>query len=223
MLQRWYWSIIGTFTPVTVIVAMWLIVTGCSPSGPGPRPTMLATAQSQSTPTPATSPSTTSPGMPTSAEIWAELLQRTPFPYFTPLPPPAPTTLDGTYARFEPIESTPIPCRRCPDYKPEHGVWKLNLDKGIFRLVHHDTGWKSIASFTVSENRVVLFNDPYCPEDVGTYTWELNAGNLILKVIEDECAIRLRAKNLTIRPWLSCQPPSTEAGTGGQWSKPPGC
>ena len=112
-------------------------------------------------------------------------------------------------------------CRRCPDYVPEGGVWKLNLDKGIYRIFHEFTGWRSIGSFVVDGNQVQLFNDPTCMEAVGTYIWAVDAGALNLQVIEDECAIRMRAKNLTQLPWTLCPLSSMEAGAGR--NKPSGC
>ncbi len=160
----------------------------------------------------------TSVGTP-SSEIWSALHQRTPYPYTTPLPPPTPTFLDGMYAKFDPSEATPIPCRRCPDYKPERGVWKLSMDKGIYRVFYQVTGWRSMGSFTVSGDRLALFNDPCCIETVGIYKWKLESGQLSLEVVEDTCAIGLRAKNLTHVPWLSCQ----QLPAGGDGSRPPGC
>jgi len=71
--------------------------------------------------------------------------------------------------------------------------------------------------------QLLLANDPVCQEVVGVYTWKLEEGKLILKVIEDKCAIRLRAMNLTNLLWLSCLPPSTEADITDHWPKPPGC
>jgi hypothetical protein len=138
--------------------------------------------------------------------IWSELLQKTPFPHTAPLPARVPTALDGTYTKFDPKKTPPVPCRRCPDYVPQGGIWKLNLDKGIFRIFHESTGWRSIGS-----------------EVKGFYRWTLAQGRLSLQVVEDKCAIRQRAKNLTKLPWLSCQPPSMEAGSSGHWGKPPGC
>jgi hypothetical protein len=155
--------------------------------------------------------------------IWTELLQKTPFPHTSPLPPQVPTVLDGTYTKFDPKKTPPVPCRRCPDYAPQGGIWKLNLNKGIFRIFHEFTGWRSIGSFVVYENRVQLFNDPTCLEVTGSYTWTLKEGRLGLQVVEDKCAISLRAKNLTKLLWMSCQPPSMEAGFSGHWDKPPGC
>jgi len=155
--------------------------------------------------------------------IWAELLQKTPFPHTAPFPPRVRTALDGTYTKFDPKKTPPVPCRRCPDYAPEGGIWRLNLDNGIFRIFHELTGWRSIGSFVVDGNRVQLFNDPCCIEVTGSYTWTLKEGRLRLHVIQDECAIGLRAKNLTKLPWMSCQAPSMEAGFSGHWDKPPGC
>jgi hypothetical protein len=51
----------------------------------------------------------------------------------------------------------------------------------------------------------------------------MDAGQLILEVIHDECGFGLRAASLTAQPWLSCQPPSTEAAISDHWQKPPGC
>ncbi len=155
--------------------------------------------------------------------IWTELLQKTPYPHTAPLPPQRPTVLDGFYTKFDPKETPPVPCRRCPDYVPEGGIWKLNFDKGIYRIFHEFTGWRSIGSFVVDGNRVQLFNDPTCMEAVGTYIWTVDAGALILQVIEDECAIRMRAKNLTQLPWTLCPLSPMKAGTGTRRNKPPGC
>jgi hypothetical protein len=155
--------------------------------------------------------------------IWTDLLQKNPFPHTAPLPPGVRTALDGTFTKFDPKKTAPVPCRRCPDYAPEGGIYKLNLNKGVFRIFHEFTGWRSIGSFVVDGNRVQLFNDPTCIEVMGSYTWTLKKGRLILQVVEDQCAIGLRAKNLTKLPWMSCQPLSREAGFSGHWDKPPGC
>ena len=176
-----------------------------------------------SVPTPANTPLPSPADTPAPAEIWASLFQRTPFPYMTPLPPPERTILDGTYVKFDPRPGTPVPCRRCPDYAPEGGLWKINFDKGIFRIFYAARPWKSMTSFTVSGDRLLLFNDANCWEVVGIYTWKLENGRLTLQVVEDECAIRLRAMNLTEYPWLSCQPPNQEAAITGHWPVPPGC
>jgi hypothetical protein len=170
-------------------------------------------------------PETQSPETPAQANrvIWIELLQKTPFPHTAPLPPRHATVLDGFYTKFDPEKTPPVACRRCPDYVPEGGIWKLNFDKGIFRIFHEFSGWRSIGSFVVDGNQVHLFNDPTCMEPTGIYTWELKAGHLRFKVIDDQCAIGMRAKNLAQLPWTSCQPPAMEAGTSGHRNTPPGC
>ncbi len=148
--------------------------------------------------------------------IWTELLQKTPYPHNAPLPPDVRTVLDGTYVKFDPKNVPPVPCRRCPDYMPEGGIWKLNLDKGIFRIFHEVTGWRSLGSFIVDGNQLQLFNDPCCIEFKGLYRWTRADRRLILQAVEDRCAIGLRAKNLTQLPWRSCRPPSMETGTHDQ-------
>jgi hypothetical protein len=150
-------------------------------------------------------------------------VQSSPYPYTTPLPPPTPTLLDGLYTKLDPKEGTPVPCRRCPDYAPEGGIWTLYLEKGLFRVFHTVTGWRSVGSFTVSGDRITLFNDPTCHQEVGLYAWTLEAGALTLKVIEDKCAIGLRAMNLTRQPWAACRPPSLEAAVSDHWQMPLGC
>jgi hypothetical protein len=157
------------------------------------------------------------------ADLWAELFQRAPYPYTLPLPPAKATSVDGTYTKLEPKEIPPVHCRRCPDYAPEGGIWKLNLREGAFRIFHKLTGWKDMGSFIVSGDQLMLANDPVCHEVIGVYRWKLEEGKLILDVIEDKCAIGLRALNFTKLPWLSCQPPNIEAAATDHWPKPPGC
>jgi len=159
----------------------------------------------------------------TPAEKWSALLQRQPFPYRRELPAPERTPLDGTYTKLDPKKDPQVPCRRCPDYAPEGGIWKIQFDKGVFRIIHLSSGWKSIASFALEGDRLLLFNDPVCHETTGIYAWKAEEGQIVFRAIEDECAIRLRALNLTKQPWLSCCPPNTEAATTGHWPEPPGC
>jgi hypothetical protein len=151
------------------------------------------------------------------------MLERTPYPYTTPLPPADPTILDGTYVKFDPRPGTRAPCRRCPPYPPEGGVWRLNLDGGIFRVYHEITGWNTLGSFTVSGDQIKFFNDPHCYQDVGIYAWQLEAGELTLEAASDDCAFGLRAESLVALAWESCQPPSTEAAISNHWPTPVGC
>ena len=159
----------------------------------------------------------------TPGDAWSELLAREPYPFTLPLPPPRTTPVDATYVKFEPKEEPRIPCRRCPDYAPEGGIWKLSLSKGVFRIFHPASGWKDMGSFVVAEDKLVLANDPVCHETFGIYRWRLEDRTFTLEVIEDRCAIGLRAMNLAKFPWLSCQPPNVEAATTDHWPKPRGC
>jgi hypothetical protein len=95
----------------------------------------------------------------------------------------------------------------------------LQLDRGIYRIYYTVTGWRSLGSFTVEGDRVVLFNDPHCRSEVGEYTWLLEDGRLKLAEVEDPCPSNLpmRANNLTKQDWLACPAP------GGSGTPPPGC
>lgn len=166
-----------------------------------------------------------------SGRNWQTLLESTPFPYLIALPEPNQTVLDGTYTKVDPKQATPVPCKRCPDYAPEGGLWKLNLDRGVYKIYHEVTGWGSMGSYLIATDRessertvnLLLFNDPTCMEIVGVYTWTLTNGEFILNEVYDPCAIKLRAMNLTDMAWQSCQPPASGAETTGNWQKPPGC
>ena len=183
----------------------------------------LSCSSSTQTGAQAPEPSTVDMTNDAAAAIWDELLQKSPYPHAAPLPPAERTSLDGTYVKIDPKKTPPVPCRRCPDYAPQGGIWKLNLDRGVFRIFHEFTGWRSIGSFRVDGARATFFNDPYCMAVFGTYDWKLIGGRLQFQVVKDECAIRLRAKTLVNIPWLSCRMLTIETGGGEGRKKPPGC
>jgi hypothetical protein len=158
-----------------------------------------------------------------SRELWSELLLRQPYPYLIPLPVAKRSDLDGTYAKVVAAEAERVHCLRCPDYAPEGGVWKLNLDQGVFRIFHPESGWKSIGTYIVAKDRLLLTNDPTCIDEVGLYRWHLVNGRLTFEGIDDPCAIKLRAMNLAQQPWMSCRPPNIEAAVTEHWHKPEGC
>lgn len=159
----------------------------------------------------------------TADDIWKALQERTPFAYSLPLPPDKPTAIDGTYVKQEPIGAEHVHCLRCPDWLYEGGLWKLKFERGIYRVLHAEVGWRSIGSYAVAKDRLILFNDPSCTEGIGVYTWKLEKGMLTLQVIDDPCAIQLRGKNLAHLPWQNCQPPNIEAAVTDHWIKPKGC
>lgn len=146
-----------------------------------------------------------------------------PYPFTTPLPPSNPTSLDGLYAKIGNYPGTPVPCRRCPDYLAYEGAWTLWLERGVYRVHFLVTGWRSVGSFTLTRDQITFFNDPNCPNDIGTYEAQLHQGSLILQVIQDTCMFGLRSANFSASPWRSCVPPNLEAAVTDHWLKPPGC
>ncbi len=145
-------------------------------------------------------------------DVWDELLKATPYPHEFPLPDSTSSALDGTFAKLD--ESPPQfwTCYRCADYRPTGGLWKLQFDQGAMRIFYQITNWKSIASFTVEGNRLKIFNDPFCPHDVGEYEWKIEGGSLTLDVIQDGCAAELRKANLTKQVWKSCEANPQQVG-----------
>jgi hypothetical protein len=198
------------------------LAAGCGARPPAPAPTGTALPPSPP-PAQAASTATITAGPTATIDGWLELLGHMPHPFGTPLPPSEPTALDGLYVKLDPKEGTAVPCKRCPDYAPEGGVWKLLFDRGVYRIYHPGTGWRSIGSYTVNANRVALFNDPVCLDTTGWYTWDRAEGELVLMPEADPCGINLRALNLSKQPWQSCHPPNTEAAVSGHWPVPPGC
>jgi len=155
--------------------------------------------------------------------------ERTPHPYTTPLPAAEFTAIDGVYAKFD--ESWPQwwSCRRCADYRPAGGIWKLRFDQGVMRIHYNVTSWVSIASYTASGDRLFIFNDPYCPEAVGEYRWVLedrwglSDRRLVLQLVSDSCSFGLRGENLSAQLWESCFPPNDMTAVSDHWHKPLGC
>jgi len=151
----------------------------------------------------------------TPTTLWDALLQVTPVAYYTPLPKPVPSELDGLYSKIDQSPPQWWRCYRCADYRPAGGIWRLQFAENVMRVYYEVTGWKTLASFTTTGDRLYIFNDPYCPQDVGEYTWRVVDGQLILEAVNDHCAFDLRAKNFSLQPWVAC---ATSAE-----KKTPGC
>ncbi len=155
---------------------------------------------------------------------WQEIGLWTPYPYTTPLPPMATTPIDGRYVYTDTVHAASrTPCRRCPPYPPLAGVWKLQLDKGVFRVIHPLTGWRTLGSYTVDGDRITFFNDPNCHLAVGVFAWHLAENSLKMQLVGDDCELGTRALLFTGGPWQNCQPPNHEAAVSGHWQTPPGC
>jgi len=195
-----------------------LLVSSCMANQDVQSPTTQPTESSKTTSVTAT---------PTS--LWTGLLLEMPMPFTTPLPAEEWTPIDGTYSKFDPSQPQWWACRRCADFRPAGGIWKLQFNKGVMRLFYDVTGWRSISSYTISGDHLYIFNDPHCPQEVGEYIWELidkwglEDRELILEVVNDSCLINLRGENLSDIPWDSCQPPNLMTGASNHWHKSPGC
>jgi hypothetical protein len=150
--------------------------------------------------------------------VWSALAKVTPVPYSSPLPSSDKTPLDGTYTYFDPNPPQWWVCLRCADYRPGGGIWRMQFDRGIMRIYYEVTGWRSLASYTVSGDLLSLFNDPYCKDMTGEYKWKLADGKLGLEVVDDPCSFQLRGKNLSGGTWVAC--PADEATNTEQ---PRGC
>jgi hypothetical protein len=125
-----------------------------------------------------------------------------PYAFVTPVPPLAPTPIDGTYHRDFTPGSEPIPCRRCAPFRLDRGPSTLELAEGRFQLIHEGNDFRTQGHFLVHEERLILFNDPVCPETRGVYRWRLEGGLLALDQVDDPCPFDLlRARYLTAAPW----------------------
>ena len=172
------------------------VITACTSISPTTAPTEVTIASSPVV--------TVIPTNVLQVDIWEELLKSTPFPHEFPLPDAVESPIDGTYAKVDPSPPQYWTCYRCADYRPEGGVWRIQFDQGVMRIFYQITNWKSIASFTVEHDRLKIFNDPFCPHEVGEYEWVVENGGLSLKAIRDGCAFDLRKENLMKQPWLAC-------------------
>ncbi len=153
---------------------------------------------------------------------WDELNGRDPYIYTVPRVDKA-TVIDGVYIKKALRESTMVPCRRCPDWLANPGIWRLSFHRGVYRIINTHTQWKSIGTYLISKDRILLANDPACFDTIGVLSFRLNDGELSFDVVDDLCAIRLRGQNLSETPWSSCTPPNEEAGITDHWPKPEGC
>jgi hypothetical protein len=132
-----------------------------------------------------------------------------PYPYTTPMPPNAPTVLDGAYVRIVTLPEVggarvglPVRCFRCIPFHIDAGVSTLFLYRGAYYIDHQLSGFRSFGSFIVSKHRVTFFNDANCPSTRGQYTWERHGSQLTFRVVRDPCQFSgERAYDLTFKSW----------------------
>jgi hypothetical protein len=117
-----------------------------------------------------------------------------PYPFMSPTPPPVETPLDGTYMRTLTLAelggsriALPYRCLRCPPYRIDAGVSTLVFTRGAYYVHHQLSGFRTMGSFVVEDDRVTLFNDTNCPKTPGVYAFEITAHGLRLRAIEDDC------------------------------------
>lgn len=141
--------------------------------------------------------------------LWARSTAE-PYPFVTPIPPLEATALDGTYARVVPerVAGDSVACRRCAPYRVEVGRTTLVLEEGRYFIGHEapnkpmSSQFSSRGHFTLSGDRLVLFNDSSCPTTEGHYRWSLAGGRLELGVVKDPCPFsQLRSRFLTATRW----------------------
>jgi len=155
---------------------------------------------------------------PAYSDLWNALLEATPFAYTTPLPAAVESRIDGLYSKIDQSPPQWWRCYRCADYRPAGGMWRLMFDHGVMRIFYTVTGWRTVASYTVSDDRLYIYNDPFCL-DTGEYIWDLEGGQLHLEEVNDGCAFDLRAENLTKQTWSACP----AAGDASVADTPPAC
>jgi hypothetical protein len=143
--------------------------------------------------------------------LWNVLLDATPFAYTTSLPDSFESPIDGLYSKIDQSPPQWWRCYRCADYRPAGGMWRLMFDRGVMRIFYTVTGWRTVASYTVSDDHLYIYNDPFC-SSTGEYIWSLQDGQLNLEEVSDGCAFDLRAENLTRQTWSLC-PANGEVAT----------
>lgn len=199
------------------IVSSVCFIAAC---GSAPAPTVPSSIPT-STPPPATQTAIPSAaGVP--LRSWENLLLATPYPHLLPLPSALKSPVDGTFAKIDPSPPQWWTCYRCADYRPTGGIWRIQFDKGVMRIYYDVTDWKSIASFTVDGSRLKIFNDPFCPQDIGEYEWSIENSLLSLTAVQDGCAFDLRRENLVKQPWTACSIDQPKEGCNEPPDSPPG-
>ena len=134
-----------------------------------------------------------------------------PYPYTTPTPPTEKTAIDGTYMRILTLEDAdgllPFRCLRCPPYFPNAGVSTLAMSRGNYWVNHQLSGFRGLGMYTVDGNRVTFFNDPWCPQDHGTYRWSVRHDELLLEPVSSTCPYeKARTDDFTTGQWIHIRP-----------------
>jgi hypothetical protein len=194
---------------VAAAAALILLVTCTSEPGGAPSPAAEASASAAASASPSPTRRSTHPLF--SDPVFTLEPRDEPYPYTTPTPPPGPTPIDGTYLRILTLEDVhgllPFRCARCPPYLPNAGVSTVVFFHGNYWLNHQLSGFRALGMFTLRGDRITFFNDPWCPQDRGTYRWTLRGGVLAFEAISGTCVYeRARAEDLSKAPWTRINP-----------------
>jgi hypothetical protein len=193
----------GTLVASTVAAAAVLVAAVAFSLDAPPRPT-------PNEPSASPSPSPVSANEVLKVDSLADLpVTVRPYPYTKPTPAPVATEIDGTYMLILTLDdlggasnALPFPCRRCLPYARDPGVMTLIFFQGAYFVDHQMSAFHSTGHYTVDGDRLILFNDPNCSRQRGTYTWQLEGGSLHLETLEDTCAYDgERATDLTTEDW----------------------
>jgi hypothetical protein len=204
---------VSRFARVAVPCSVAVVLLAACTGDDAERPVASGPERSSASPSPTPSPSTrrgTSPIFNTANQF--ELApEDTPYPYTRPIPPRTRTPIDGTYMRILTIEDVggllPFRCLRCPPFFLNAGVSTIAFHRGNYWLNHQLSGFKSLGMYTVERDRVTFFNDPWCPQDRGTYRWVVRRGALTFEPVSGTCVYeQARAKDLTKAPWTRIRP-----------------
>jgi hypothetical protein len=198
----------------SVAVVLLAAVAGDDAAGPAASAPEGSGASPSPSPTPSPAERSSRRGTSTvftTANTFELAPEDTPYPYTTPIPPRTRTPLDGTYLRILTIEDVdgllPFRCLRCPPFFLNAGVSTIAFHRGNYWLNHQLSGFKSLGMYTVERDRVTFFNDPWCPQDRGTYRWQVRAGALTFEPVSGTCVYeQARAKDLTESPWTKIKP-----------------
>src|SRR5262245_60883419 len=134
-----------------------------------------------------------------------------PYPYTTPTPPPEKTPIDGTYMRILTLDDVggllPFRCLRCPPYFPNAGVSTIAMSKGNYWINHQLSDFRALGMYTIDGDRITFFNDPWCPQDHGTYRWSVQDDQLSFEPVSGTCPYeKARTDDLTTGQWFHIKP-----------------
>jgi hypothetical protein len=199
-----------------VVGSMLLLLAACTGSSaassdPSPTATPAAEPSAQPTKIVLSSKHATHPWEFTDTRKFDVAPEDMPYPYTTPTPPDERTPIDGTYLRILTLDDVdgllPFRCLRCPPFFPNAGVSTIAMSKGNYWINHQLSDFRSLGMYTIDGDRITFFNDPWCPQDHGTYRWAIHKDELTFEPVSGTCGYeQARTKDLTTGQWIHIKP-----------------